>query len=413
MNSTQGSNAIAPEGKPKKSRKRRGRGEGAIFQRADGMWCAALSLGYDEHGKRNRRVIYGATKKETQQRLRDLQDRADKGTLPDISRLTVKNFLNRWLETVKATKAPHTHLQYEQHCRLHLVPVLGSLRLARLTRFHVRQMYTTLAAKGVSASQQRRVGTTLRVAVGQAMEDGLLHANPCHRVPKPHVEREEMQTWDVKQTAQFLQAAGEDRLYAMYVLAFDTGLRQGELFGLHWPDLDFTSSSLFVKRSLEEVKGVLRTKDCKTKKSRRRVTLSAVAVKALHEHRKRMLVEGHIDGPLFCDTNGSYLRKSNVVRRSFDRIVKQVNEREKATTMGHRESVLLPRIRFQDLRHTSATLLLLANENLKVVSERLGHASVKMTGDTYSHVTPTMQKAAAEKMNRILGQAVTRTAAKG
>jgi integrase len=197
----------------------------------------------------------------------------------------------------------------------------------------------------------------------------------------------------------------------MYVVAVDTGLRQGELFGLHWPDVDFASGSIFVQRSLEEVKGQLRVKDCKTKKSRRRVTLSTVALDALSEHRKRMLAEGHIDAAVFCDTDGGYLRKSNVVRRSFHKIVKRANELERtAAVKAKREPTLLPRIRFQDLRHTSATLLLLANENLKVVSERLGHASVKITGGTYAHVTPTMQQAAADKMAHILGHVSKRAA---
>jgi integrase len=215
-----------------------------------------------------------------------------------------------------------------------------------------------------------------------------------------------MRVWDADQAARFLQAARPDRLYALYLLAIDAGLRQGELFGLAWSDTDFATGSLFIQRALEEVKGKLRLKDLKTKKSRRRVTLSTVALEALNEHRKQMLAEGHIDGPVFCDTQGGYLRKSNVVRRSFNQIIKQANDAEaEAAAKARRAPVLLPRIRFQDLRHTSATLLLLANENLKVVSERLGHASVKITGDTYAHVTPTMQQAAAEKMARILGRA--------
>jgi integrase len=148
---------------------------------------------------------------------------------------------------------------------------------------------------------------------------------------------------------------------------------------------------VFVQRSLEEAKGQLHLKDVKSRSSRRRIDLSRRTVTALHEHRKQMLVEGHIDGPVFCAPEGVYLRKSNVVRRSFLPIVKRAG---------------VPRIRFHDLRHTCATLLLIANVNPKVVSERLGHASIQITLDTYSHVLPTMQKRAAEKMDRILRPAV-------
>jgi integrase len=362
----------------------------------DGLWSGSVSLGYHGNGKRKRKTVYGKTKQEAQEKLRKVQEQADKGMLLNTSRLTVGDYLTAWLKTVETSRAMHTFLQYEQHCRLHLIPILGRILMSKLTRFHVRQMYAELTSRSVSASQQRRIGTTLRAAVGQAIEDEILHLNPCRKVPKPRVEKPEMQVWDVDQVSRFLEAAKEERLHSMYVLAIDTGLRQGELFGLHWTDFDFTTASVFIQRSLEEVKGKLRPKDLKNKKSRRRIILSTVALSALHEHRKRMLAEGHIDGPVFCDTEGGYLRKSNVVRRSFNPIVKRTG---------------IPRIRFQDLRHTSATLLLLGNENLKVVSERLGHGSIKTTGDTYAHVTPTMQQAAAQKMARILGQGASSAAA--
>ncbi len=141
--------------------------------------------------------------------------------------------------------------------------------------------------------------------------------------PLPRAHKEEIQPLDPQQVPRFLEAAKTDRLYPLYVLAFDNGMRQGELFGLQWPDFDFDGGSVQVQRSLKEIKGKLRLKDVKTAKARRRIDLSPFTLSVLHEHRKRMLAEGHAAGPVFCDTQGGWLRKSNFQRNSFKPILKR------------------------------------------------------------------------------------------
>lgn len=373
------------------TRRRRGRGEGAIFQRADGLWTASLSLGYNHNGKRIRRVVYGESKQEVQEKLRHLQTDASLGRLTDADKPTLSDYLSRWLEGVRAKRATHTYLPYERHVNKYIVPYLGRIRLSKLVAFHIEQLYASLERDSVSASERRKAGTTLGTALRHVVRLKLIAFNPSADVPKPKAVKREMVVWDERQVGQFLKAAAIDRLSALYLLALDSGMRQGELFGLDWNDLDLESGVVFVQRSLEEAKGQLHPKDMKSRSSRRRIDLSRRTVTALREHRKQMLVEGHIDGPVFCAPEGGYLRKSNVVRRSFLPIVKRAG---------------VPRIRFHDLRHTCATLVLIANVNPKVVSERLGHASIQITLDTYSHVLPTMQKRAAEKMDRILRPAV-------
>lgn len=375
-----------------KNRKRRGRNEGSIFQRKDGTWTASVSLGYDEHGKRRRRTVYGASKQEVQDKLRAEQDRANRGSLPDADKLTVQDFLERWLEhTIKPNVAPTTHGRYEQHVRLHLVPHLGRVRVNKLTALHVEQLYSQMAAAGASASEQRKTGTALRTALKHAVKHRLLEHNVACDVPKPRPGKKEIHPLDQSQVGEFLDSAEDDRLSALYCLAIDSGMRQGELFALHWPDVDFDGGCVQVRRSLEEIKGQLRLKDVKTDKARRRIDLSRFTLDQLHEHRKRMLAEGHDvkTGTVFVDTAGGWLRKSNFARRSFKPILKRAQ---------------LPDIRFHDLRHTCATLLLLADENVKVVSERLGHARIEITLNTYSHVLPTMQKRAAAKMDALLAR---------
>src|SRR5262249_42866932 len=163
----------------------------------------------------------------------------------------------------------------------------------------------------------KKVGKCLRQALRQAVNLGLIPSNPALQVPLPRTPKPEMKVYDLVQVARFLEEAKKDRLYALYVLAIDSGLRQGGLFALAWPDFDFEAGSVFVQRSLENLGDKLRIKELKTAASRRRVELSAFTLAVLHEHRKRMLAEGHMAGPAFCDTAGGYLRRSNFHRDSF------------------------------------------------------------------------------------------------
>jgi integrase len=381
------------------ARKRRGRGEGAIFRRGDGTWVATLSLGYDGNGKRKRRTVYGANKAEVQEKLRELHNASAAGTVLDVGQVTLAQYLARWLENTARTKvSPTTYHRYEEHVRLHINPTIGGNKLAKLTALHVEQLYAELERMGqaagggkekrVSAAMRQKVGKTLRQALRHAVNRGLIPNNAAEKVALSRSPKKEMRVYDLGQVARFLEASEKDRLHALYVLALDSGMRQGELFALEAGDIDFQGGSVFVQRSLENVGDRLRVKETKSAKGRRRIDLSRYTMDALHEHRKRMLAEGHAGGPIFCDTKGGYLRRSNFLRDSFELVIARSK---------------LPPIRFHDLRHTSATLLLLADVNVKVVSERLGHAKIQITLDTYSHVLPTMQKAAADKLDRIFG----------
>jgi integrase len=244
----------------------------------------------------------------------------------------------------------------------------------------------------VSAALQRKVGTTLTIALNQAVNDDLLPGNPALKVRKPKAKKPQMQVLDPDQVAAFLGGARRDRLFALYLTALDSGARPGELFALLWSDIDLEARYLSVTKSLEEINGFLRIKEAKTAKGRRRVDLSPATVAALADHRKDMLAAGFSAGPVFTDTEGGYLRQSNLRKNSFKPILVRAG---------------LPDIRLYDLRHTCATLLLLADVPAKVVSERLGHSSVTLTLETYSHVLPTMQRRAADLMGQILGRKTT------
>lgn len=367
------------------ARKRRGRGEGSIYQRADGTWCGSISSGYTANGKRRRHTAYGKTKKEVQDRLQELQREGP----PNSSRLTVSEYLNRWLETtIKPSREPTTHQRYEQVVRLHIVPHIGRMKVSKLHPLHVEHLYAEQKKAGSSDRNRELSGVILQRSLKHAVRLGIITSNPCTDIAKPRPAKREMQVWNVEESECFLAEAKKDRLHALYVLAIATGARQGELFAMEWSDIDFEGRAVSVNKTLEELRGKLRVKHPKTAKSRRRIDLPQFAVDALHDHRKQMLAEGHATSPVFCATDGGWLRKSNFTRRSYKPILQRAE---------------VPPIRFHDLRHTAATFLLLLGENPKIVSERLGHGSIEITLNTYSHVLPNMQKAAADKLDRLFG----------
>ncbi len=202
---------------------------------------------------------------------------------------------------------------------------------------------------------------------------------------KPRVRRREIKALDERQIAQLLGEAATDRLFPLYVLAVTTGLRFGELLGLRWEDVDLRARRLAIRHTLQDLAGKLQLNETKTEKSRRVVALTKRATASLRSHRANMLSEGHRASPwVFCDTRGNPLRQSNVTRRSFLPLL---------------ERARLPKIRFHDLRHSFATLMLTQGEHPKVVQEMLGHSNVALTLNTYSHVLPSMQESAASRLD--------------
>lgn len=368
--------------------KRRGRGEGSIhFLESKKLWCAQLTTGYNEIGLRKRRYVYGQTKKDVQKKLLELQTQAS-GSFSDPKRMRVTDYLKHWLEDVaKPTIRESTFVRYEGLLRLHVMPSIGGLQLNAIQPSHIQNLYRQLEKDGASPRTREFVHAVLRKALQQALRWGYVQRNVCDLVTKARVPKRTMNCWNVAQVNHFLEVARGDRLFALYVIALTTGLRQGELFGLRWEDIDLHQNSLSVQRIVCEVAGRISFGEPKTAKGRRRVELPASAVVALKEHRERMLQEGLHLGLVFCNAKGGPISKSNFRRDSFLPLLKEGN-------FSH--------TRFHDLRHTAATLLLSQGVHPKIVQERLGHAQIAITLDTYSHVLPSMQKEAAQKLDELL-----------
>ncbi len=387
--------------------KQQGNGAGTVYPRKNkaGKTTGYRGSYFTPDGLR--RHVSAKTKTEAKKALRQAMADADRGLVFDADNLTLGEYLDRWLsdsvaDTVKAT----TFERYEQITRLHLKPALGRVKLKGITPAHVRGLYREKldgdSANGVEPLSSRTVRymhTTLHKALKQAVMDGLIPRNATEAVKPPQPSREEMHPLTPDEAKHFLKTSHDtgDRLEALYVLAIHTGLRQGELLGLKWDDVDLEDGSLQVRRTLSITKGGPVFTAPKTSGSRRSVKLTNAATTALRSHLERQLAEmdkvgslwrvGEYDGLIFASEIGEPLDRRTVTKHRFKPLLKRAE---------------LPEIRFHDLRHTCATLLLGKNINPKIVSEMLGHSTIAITLDTYSHVLPNMRDHAAKAMEEAL-----------
>jgi integrase len=373
---------------------KRGNGEGSITRRKDGLYMARYTVEMPD-GMRKRKTIYGKEREEVAEKLIEALSNRNRGLVFDADNLKLGEYLGRWLtDSVRDTVRPTTFERYEQVVRLHIRPVLGKVKLKNLTSAHVRGLYRQKLDSGLSSRTVQYVHVTLHKALKQAIADGLIPRNVTEAVKPPQVRREEMQPLTAEQVKVLFKAVKGDRLEALYVLAVTAGLRQGELLGLKWDDIDLEVGTLRVRRTLTTAKGGPVLSAPKTRGSRRTVRLSQMALEALRSHLERQLEEidsvGSMwreNGLIFASESGEPLSRQHVTARRFKPLLKRAG---------------LPPIRFHDLRHSCATLLLSKNVNPKIVSEMLGHATIAITLDTYSHVLPTMQESAARAMEAAL-----------
>ncbi len=373
---------------------KRGNGEGSIYRRKDGRWVGQY-LVYTTDGPKYR-YIYGKTRADVSRKLTKAMADRDGGFVFDAGNLTVETYMARWLsDSVKGTVRISTYERHEQLFRGHIRPALGRVKLKSLTPAHVRGLITEKLNTGLAPGTVRKMHSTLHKALSQAVSDGLIPRNAAD-VKAPQPAPEEMRPLSEIEARAFLDAAREldDRFEALYMLAITTGLRRGELLGLRWDDADLERGTLRVGRALVREGGRHKLGETKTRRGRRQVNLTPRTVTALKTHRKRQLEErvrlaGLYEdrGLMFATNVGTPLNPENVVKRSFKPLLKKAN---------------LPEIRFHDLRHTCATLLLSKNVNPKIVSEMLGHANIAITLDTYSHVLPDMQESAVRALEDAL-----------
>lgn len=362
--------------------KRRGKGEGTIYRRKDGTWCGQITLGTDANGKQLRKSVYDKSYAIVVEELQELRRKYRAGEL-ETQDMKFSTFLDFWWGSIKHHMDPLAYQDIVQVCRQHLIPFLGHLQTSKIAPWVVISYYRDLEASGRRSAVIHRSGKLLRRALDKAVKLGLLRVNPAREEKLPRHKTPEIHPLHPEQVQLFLEAAEQDRLYPLYVLAVDTGMRLGEILALSWTDVDLERGEVSVTKSLSEgVDYKLRIKDVKTKYSRRRIRITPRTVEVLREWKKQ-----NPYSVVFVTRKGGYWRRGNLHTYSFKRILVAAG---------------LPPIRFHDLRHTCATLLLSRNVHPKLVQERLGHSSIKITLDTYSHVLPTMQEGVVGVMAEFL-----------
>ncbi len=371
--------------------KRRGHNEGSIYQaKSDGRWVAALIL---PSGKR--KYLYGKTRKEVADKLREAQRSLDAGASLETDRMTVAAYLDKWLSaSAKPSVKVRTYEGYESMVRVRIVPRIGARRLAKLTALDVQGLYADLAASGLSARSVGHTHRCLHCALDQAVKWGVIARNPCDGATAPRAERAEMKVLTPEQVNAFLAATTDHPMHALYVLAITTGMRAGELLGLKWGDIDFEAGQLNVRRALQKQNehGLVFVTP-KSARSRRTIVLSQRAVEALRAHHDRQaflrkqLGDEWQDQELVFPTLKGGPHDPGWQRQVFYAALDKAG---------------VPHIRFHDMRHTAATLLLGRGVHPKVVSEMLGHSTIGLTLDTYSHLLPAMHQQAAAAMDAIL-----------
>ncbi len=372
-----------------RTKSKRANGEGSVWQRSDGRWVGAISL---PGGKR--KSFYAVTRREVQQKLVRAQNDAHTG-LPIIGeKQTLAQFLDRWLsESVKATVRPRTYSSYSDLVRLHIKPALGKTPLARVTPQQIQSLLNSKLEQKLSPSTVKYIHAVLRRALGQALKWGLVSRNAAALVDPPRVRREEVNVMNPEQARGFLDSIKGHRLEALYSVALAVGLRQGEALGLRWDDVDLESGQVEVRKQLQRLDGEFRLVEPKTSKSRRTVDLPGFAIDTLRHHRVRQIEERLAAGAdweewglVFTTQRGTPLDAKNVTHR-FQEFLSRND---------------LPRMRFHDLRHACASLLLAQGEQARVVMEILGHSQISMTMNTYSHVIPALRREAADRMDGLL-----------
>ena len=384
------------------SKGRRTRGEGAVYRRAiDGLWVGMLDLGVVD-GRRHRKTVYGQSEREVLQKLSKLRTARERGIDLLAPSWTVGQWLDAWLTEIKGFDGtrPRTLTLYKGLAERYVKPVIGGVRLDKLTPAHVQRLVMetrnsqTSRGTAPSASTLRHVYKLIRNALGDAYRMELVTRNVATQVKAPPLSSQRRTGLDLAEAKRLLRVIDGERLEALYVLALMTGLRRGELLALRWEDIDLGSRHLHVRRALQRVDGKLQMAAPKTSSSRRTVVLSRVAVRYLQEHKKRQDAERRAlggawreHGLVFASSIGTPIEPRNVNRR-WDEL---------------RRKAGLDWLRLHDLRHGYATFLLAKGIPARAIMDVLGHTEIGVTMNTYVHVLPELRQEAADAIDELFG----------
>jgi integrase len=369
---------------------------GHIVERYKNSYSVVINLGKDPAtGKpRQQWVTVKGSKKDAEKKMSELLHQLDTGAIMQPGKTTVADYLNKWLaDYAKPNLSPRGYERYESIVRLHLIPALGIIKLTQLRPEHLQKHYAAMLKAGLQPRSVRYIHVVMHKALQTALKWGMVSRNVTDGLDIPRAHQKEMQTWDEAEINKFLEAARSTPYYALFYTALFTGMRRSELLALRWQDVDFIYSQIYVNRSMHQLKDKsFNFAEPKTVKSRRTIALPPSAFLVLEAYRKareyqyKQIDSKLNDSGLIFSNLGQPLRP-NTVSRAWVMLAAKAGVKV---------------IRFHDARHTHASLLLKQGIHPKIVQERLGHSTISITLDTYSHVAPGMQEAAAKRFDDIV-----------
>lgn len=358
--------------------KRRSRGEGTLYYSEKSVrWIGQLTL---PNGKK--KTKYGKTQGEVKKWLLEQRKQLQEGVYVTDDTITVATFLDKYIRDVAtSTLSPRTIISYKYLIKNHINPGIGSIRLSLLRPEHLQTLYSKKVEEGLSRRTVQYIHQFVHTSLKVACKWGLVLRNVADLAQAPNTERKTPVILTATQVNELLETVREDRLYALYVCAVSLGLREGELLALNWADVDFKKRTLRVDKQLQYIPSMgLIIRPPKTKTSHRTLPLPDIAFRALTEHKKNS--QGQL---IFATEKGTPFYPKNILRHFHSTLVK----------MG------LPKMAFHNLRHSCASLHLALGTNPKVVQNLLGHASVVITLQTYSHLLPGVSEEAAINIDKI------------
>lgn len=374
---------------------RRGHGEGSVYQRAeDGRWTGSVNLGCDESGHRRRKVVYGKTQAEAIRKLRAVQRQVDDGLPTPDDRVTVNELLDRWFaDVLRHQVAPTAFDNYRAVAQHHIRPTLGRKRLSKLTAGDIDALMSLKLDAGYSVSTVRRIRAVLSQALRQGERWGLVVRNVASLTRGPREKRKEGRSLSLEEAGRLINEFERHRLGALYMTMFGLGLRRGEALGLKWTDIAWDERTLSVRRALKRENGSLVLGDVKTSGSRRVLTMPEQVTHALRSHRARQAAERLAAGDVWQDSGmvfttqlGTPLDPRNIYR-DFVAVAQRAG---------------IGRWHPHELRHSAASIMLAQGVPIEVVSNVLGHSSIRMTADVYGHIQQSQRAAAADAMTKAI-----------
>ncbi len=378
------------------------RGSGTIRQRKDGTWEGRYTVGrHPGTGKQMQKSVYGKTRQEVAQKLRQVTHEIDQGIYLEPAKITLGTWLDTWHREYLGGVKASTASQYEYLIRVHLKPALGAVKLSALTPPMVQHLYNEAMRGGLSPKSVRNLHGVLHKAMEQAMRLGYVRSNPCEACELPRVEPKQIKPLEGDDVKAFLQAIRGTANEELLFIDLFTGLRQGEILGLTWDCVDFAKGQLTIYRQLRKDRrlgggGTYVFTPLKNDKTRILTPAPQVMdmLRTVQRRQKEQRLRAgaawsNPDNLVFTNAIGGHL-SSNTVYENFKRVAAKIG---------------IPSTRFHDLRHTFATLSLQNGDDIKTVSENLGHATVAFTLDTYGHVTERMKQESASRMQAFIQEA--------